>query len=178
MLTPAAVFMAVSADAVFGAVGAWGIAAWRPPPPPTGPAAGGRAAVAAGLLLGLLPMMSYGLLLYATLALAVLGLPGPGASFPWWRGVAVLPVLAFAAGGFAWWEAYPVLRERYWDGIASARPTSYWIWARPGLAGALRRSAARRRARRARGAWARRAPRGALLVGAAARRSCSPTCPG
>ena len=41
---------------------------------------------------------------------------------------ALLVVLAFAAYGFAWWEAFPVLRERYWDGIASDRPGAYWTW--------------------------------------------------
>ena len=30
--------------------------------------------------------------------------------------------------GFAWWEAYPVLRDRYWDGIAADRPVAYWMW--------------------------------------------------
>lgn len=37
-------------------------------------------------------------------------------------------VLGFAAGGFALWEAYPVLAERYADGIASERPYAYWVW--------------------------------------------------
>ena len=35
----------------------------------------------------------------------------------------------FAASGFAWWEAYPVLVERYWAGVASNRPLTYWVWA-------------------------------------------------
>ncbi len=37
-------------------------------------------------------------------------------------------VLAFAALGFAWWAAYPVLHERYWDpaDLASKRPFWYW----------------------------------------------------
>jgi hypothetical protein len=38
-------------------------------------------------------------------------------------------VFAFAAAGFAWWEAFPVLRHRYADGIASQRPAAYWLWA-------------------------------------------------
>ena len=42
--------------------------------------------------------------------------------------VALAVVLAFAAGGFAWWEAYPVLHDRYWDGIAAERPFAYWGW--------------------------------------------------
>ena len=41
---------------------------------------------------------------------------------------ALLVVLGFAAAGFAWWEAYPVLTQRYWEGIASERPASYWMW--------------------------------------------------
>lgn len=35
----------------------------------------------------------------------------------------------FAVGGFAYWEAYPVLHQRYWDGLASARHAAYWLWA-------------------------------------------------
>ncbi|MDN5746117.1 MAG: hypothetical protein L0H31_13475, partial [Nocardioidaceae bacterium] len=40
--------------------------------------------------------------------------------------LAVVAVFAFA--GFAWGEAYPVRVDRYWDGIASDRPASYWWW--------------------------------------------------
>ncbi|MGA8847458.1 MAG: hypothetical protein WB471_12660 [Nocardioides sp.] len=42
---------------------------------------------------------------------------------------AFLPVLAFVPFGFSWWEAYPVLTDRYWDGLASDRPGLYWTWA-------------------------------------------------
>ena len=37
-------------------------------------------------------------------------------------------VLAYVPFGFAWWEALPVLRERYWDGVAHNRPPEYWMW--------------------------------------------------
>ena len=40
----------------------------------------------------------------------------------------LLVVLGFAALGFAWWEAYPVLHERYWAGLASSRPSWYWVF--------------------------------------------------
>ena len=43
-------------------------------------------------------------------------------------GAALLPVLAFVPFGFRWWEAYPVLTDRYWDGLASRRPGLYWTW--------------------------------------------------
>ena len=37
-------------------------------------------------------------------------------------------VLAFAALGFSYLEALPVLRERYLDGVGGRRPASYWLW--------------------------------------------------
>ncbi len=132
VLTPAAVFMAVSADALFAAVAAWGLACL---------ALGATAAVRgrgrpvtlawsalAGLLLGTCVLLSYGLPLLGLLALAVLlaarsWLPLPVAVL-----AALVPVLAMAAFGFAWWEAYPVLAERYYEGIAELRPARYWAW--------------------------------------------------
>jgi len=128
VLTPAAVFMAVSADALFAAVAAWGLAALAVAA--TSVTRGRTVAwsVVSGLLLGSCVMLSYGLPLLGVLALAVLlvarswwPLPIAGAS-------AIVVVLAFAVGGFAWWEAYPVLVDRYWEGIASDRPASYWMW--------------------------------------------------
>jgi hypothetical protein len=127
VLTPAAVYLAVSADAVMAVVVAWGLAclalSTRRPA-----RSGWPWAVLAGLCLGAAVMMSYGLPLAALLALAVL----LGARRWWPLPVAALAasavVLAFAAGGFAWWDAYPVLRRRYWDGIAAVRPAAYWLW--------------------------------------------------
>lgn len=128
VLTPAAVFMAVSADAVFAAVGAWGLACLA-----LGAVAGSRPRLVgwsalAGLLLGCVAMMSYGLPLLGLIAVAVLV-----SARSWWPlpiavAVALAVVLAFAAWGFAWWEAYPVVHDRYWDGIAADRPASYWLW--------------------------------------------------
>ena len=127
VLAPAAVFMAVSADAVFAAVAAWGLACL---------AIGARAtrgpaivwSVLAGLLLGCGVMMSYGLPLTGILALSILVLARSWLPLPIAAGTALLVVLAFAIGGFSWWEAYPVLNDRYWDGIAADRPASYWMW--------------------------------------------------
>ncbi|WP_392544460.1 hypothetical protein [Oryzobacter telluris] len=129
---PAAVLMAVSADAVFATTTAWASAALASA---TGArtAAGRRAlGVLAGLLFGWCVMESYGLLLLGALALAVL-LASPAS--PRARVVAgslatlaaLAVVLTFAALGFAWWEAYPVLHERYWAGLASSRPGWYWV---------------------------------------------------
>lgn len=147
VLSPTAVFLAVSADAVMAVAVAWGMACLAlaargirrdvlvhlpagngQERPVVSRAAASLAAVIGGLLLGYAVFMSYGLLLAGVLALAVIWL-GRG----WW----VLPVavasavavaLAFTIGGFAWWEAYPVLVERYWDGLAHNRPGAYWTW--------------------------------------------------
>jgi hypothetical protein len=126
---PAALWMAVSADAVFAAVGAWGIAALAAAA--TSPRAAGVAGwgLLAGALLGYCVMMSYGLPLLGLLAVAVLIAAGNGRPLPWAAGSAVGVVLFFGvAGGFWWWEAFPVLRERYWDGVARNRPPTYWLW--------------------------------------------------
>jgi methylthioxylose transferase len=114
------VFMAVSADALIGAVVAWGLAClalatrrlWW--------------AVPAGLLLGTGVLMSYGMPLIGLVAVAVLVAGRSWKPLPVAAAGALAVVLAFAAAGFAWWNAYPVLRERYYDGIAKDRPQSYW----------------------------------------------------
>jgi methylthioxylose transferase len=128
VLTPAAVFMAVSADAMFAAVAAWGLAALAV-------AATARArsrvilwSVIAGLVLGYCVLLSYGLPLLGLLAVAVLWSARSWAPLPIAAAVALAVVLGFVAAGFSWWEAFPVLRERYYDGIAAERPMSYWWW--------------------------------------------------
>ena len=74
------------------------------------------------------------------LALAVLWLARSWWPLPVAAVAALAVVLGFAALGFAWWEAYPVLVDRYWDGIAATRPCAYWVW---GNLGALLVSAGR-----------------------------------
>jgi hypothetical protein len=125
---PAAVWQCVSADAMFAAVAAWGIAALAIAATRAG---WGRVvpwSVLAGLLLGYCVMLSYGLPLLALLALAVLVVARS------WRPVvpaaiaAAAVVLAFAAFGFRWWDALRALHDRYWAGVARNRPAAYWIW--------------------------------------------------
>lgn len=131
VLGPAAVYMAVSADAVFAAVAAWGLAALAVAA--TRERWPGTIAwsTLAGLLLGYCVLMSYGLPLLGTIAVAVLAVARSWRPLPVAAAAACLVVLAFAAAGFHLWEAYPVLRERYWDGLASERPAAYWTWAAP-----------------------------------------------
>ena len=71
-------------------------------------------------------MMSYGMPLMGLVAVAVLLAARSWRPLPVAALAALAVVLGFAALGFAWWEAFPVLRDRYHDGIAQDRPQSYW----------------------------------------------------
>jgi hypothetical protein len=129
VLAPAALWVAVSGDVVFAAVAAWGLAALAVAATTDRRATRWPAAVAAGLLLGLLPVLSYGLPLVGLLVLAVLALSRGWRVLPVAAVTAIVPTLLLAGYGFYLWEAYPVLRQRYWDGLAPDRPAAYWTWA-------------------------------------------------
>lgn len=153
VLGPAAVWTAVSADAVFAATAAWGLAALARSAVAARDRRGSWWAwgVVAGVLLGSCVMFSYGLPLLGLVALAVLAAAGTGSSDRGssdrgssgrgssGRGRAWLPlpvatvaasavVLAYVPFGYELWSAFPVLRERYWDGTAADRPFAYWGW--------------------------------------------------
>lgn len=124
VVAPAAIWEAVSADAVFACLACWALACLA--------VAAVRRSIAlsvlAGMLLGVCALMSYGLPLLAFLALAVLVAARCYQPLPWALGGALLVVAAFMVAGFSLVEAYPVLRARYWDGIAADRPAAYWLW--------------------------------------------------
>ena len=131
-VAPTAIWIAVSADAYFAGVAAWGIALlalaasrtvrWPIP-----------AAAGAGLLLGWAIFLNYGLVLMGLPALAVLiavgnrrsALATLAAAVP----VAVAVAVAFAVAGFWWFDGYTLVQQRYWQGIAMNRPFQYWGWA-------------------------------------------------
>jgi len=125
----AAIWMAVSADAMFGAFAAWGLCCLAFAATSRRGVAVGAWGLASGALLGWCVMLSYGLPLLALLAVAVLVAARSWRPLPWAVGSAVAVVLGFAVAGFAWWQAYPVLATRYWEGIAAVRPFGYWVWA-------------------------------------------------
>ncbi|WP_325052766.1 hypothetical protein [Streptomyces triticirhizae] len=129
---PAAVWLGVSADAYFAAVGAWAVALLALAARGRSRAPGWRwrgAALGSGLLFGLLCYLSYGLTLMALVGVAVLLLTREWRPVPYvlW-GVAVW-VVAFTAGGFWWYEGYQVLVERYFAGAGGQRPYGYFVWA-------------------------------------------------
>ncbi|MGB7235076.1 MAG: hypothetical protein WBD41_03750 [Rhodococcus sp. (in: high G+C Gram-positive bacteria)] len=125
VLAPAAIWVAVSADAFYMGVVAWGIAllaistrAHRWP-----------ASFAAGVLLGFGIYLNYGLVLMGLPAIAVL--IAARTAWPLVGAVAgALVVTAiFTAYGFWWFDGYELVQERYYQGIALDRPFEYWGWA-------------------------------------------------
>ncbi|MFJ1644903.1 hypothetical protein [Streptomyces sp. NPDC088258] len=129
VLAPAAVWVGTSADGYFAAVAAWALALLAVAAGRGG--RGGGAAVAAlgsGLLFGATLYVSYGLTLMVLPALAVLvcartARPVPPAAL----GLAAVAV-TFTLLGFRWWEAYPLLVERYYHGSGGLRSYGYWVW--------------------------------------------------
>jgi methylthioxylose transferase len=131
-LFPGAVWMAVSADGLFAGVAVSGLAL-------VCRGAGRRRVVPSllgGLLLGVAVFLSYGLVLFG---LAVLTAVILTAHCGGWRNV-VVPWLIATAGfvavaavhvalGFNWVSGLVELRVRYYQGIASQRPFSYFVYA-------------------------------------------------
>ena len=131
-LFPGAVWMAVSADGLFAGVAVGGLAL------ACLGAAHGRilASLAGGLLLGIAVFLSYGLVLFGFVVLLAMlltvrqrGLRSVVA--PWL--IATVGFVAVAAGhlalGFSWMSGLLALRIRYYQGIASQRPFSYFVYA-------------------------------------------------
>ena len=135
VLAPAAVWQAVSADAMFAAVAAWGLAALALAATTTragaGPVRATGWALLAGLLLGGCVMLSYGLPLLAVLALAVLWLGGSWRPLISAATAALAVVGVFALFGFSYPDALAALHDRYFEGVGGRRPASYWLWGGP-----------------------------------------------
>lgn len=150
VLAPAAVWLGVSGDGWFAAVGAWALAllalaATRRARAPR------TVAVCSGLLFGLVCYLSYGLVLLGLIALAVLVVARTARPVPYVL-AGMLPWCAvFTAAGFWWFDGYATLAERYYQGAAGVRPYGYFVWANlaaqvlvlgPAGVAALRRAAA------------------------------------
>ncbi|MGN9908917.1 hypothetical protein ACTMTJ_15345 [Phytohabitans sp. LJ34] len=123
VLLPGAVWVGVSADGIFAAVVAAGLALLAAPRWWLG--------LAGGAVLGFALYLSYGFVLAGLLALAVIALRRR-------RRLAVLAAgttgatavaLTFTAAGFWWPEGYELVVERYYQGWAADRPYGYWVWA-------------------------------------------------
>jgi hypothetical protein len=125
VLTPAALWVATTMDALFLGVGAWAVALLAL-------AARGRGlacAVAAGLLFGALPYLSYGLLPLFAVPLAVLIVARPR-----WRvlvaglAAAVVVPAAFTFAGFWWPDGVAATHQAYLaTGGSSRRPYLFFL---------------------------------------------------
>lgn len=128
VLFPGAVWVGVSADGMFAAVLAWGVALLAVGAMGRG-LRSGAAALAGGVLLGYTLYLSYGLALAVFLPAVVLGVTRR------WRaaGVAVVGALlvaaAFTASGFWWVTGYEKVKVIYALSAAKDRPYSYFVWA-------------------------------------------------
>lgn len=131
-LLPGAVWMAVSADGLFAGVASGGLAlvcrgASRRRLVP---------ALVGGLLLGVAVFLSYGLVVFGIVVMVAAGLTCRAHGLrpvvtPWLVAAAAAgAVAAVHAGlGFNWFVGLAALRVRYYQGVASQRPFSYFIYA-------------------------------------------------
>jgi hypothetical protein len=128
VLLPGAVWVGVSADGMFAAVLAWGVAFLAVGASGRGVRAD-AAALLGGLLLGGTLYLSYGLVLGGLLPLAVVAVTRA------WRAAAVATigaaavVAAFTIAGFWWFTGFADVRVIYAASIAATRPYSYFVWA-------------------------------------------------
>ncbi|GAA1226796.1 hypothetical protein GCM10009676_06140 [Prauserella halophila] len=145
VLFPGAVWLGVSADALFAGVTATGIAllalaavrhaAWALP---------------AGAILGFGIFLSYGLITLGAIAFALVLVTRAWRAFGLAVAGALVVVGVFALAGFWWLDGYHAVVDRYYDGIGADRPYSFWVWANlgclalatgPAIGPALRRAA-------------------------------------
>ncbi|HMF82972.1 MAG TPA: hypothetical protein VKI01_06830 [Acidimicrobiia bacterium] len=121
VLTPAAIWIATSADAFFLGVGAWAVALVVLATGRTDPSADAYA-LAGGVLFGVAAFLSYGLVLLAIVPAVVAWRrrrPRPIAL----AAMGAAPVfLAFVAAGFSWVAGLLATRERYYVGVGGRRP--------------------------------------------------------
>jgi hypothetical protein len=128
VLAPGAVWVGASADGYFAGVAAWALALLALAATASSRAARAFAALGSGLLFGAAVYLSYGLTLVVLPALAVLLCARTVRPLPLvLLGCAVAPV-CFTLAGFDWWEAYRLLKIRYYQGSGGIRPYSYWLW--------------------------------------------------
>jgi hypothetical protein len=129
VLMPLVIWIVVSTDAIIMAVTAWGIAVLAIAATTPQPRRRLGLSVAAGLVLGTGLFLSYGMVLMAPVAVAVL------LAARTWRPLvpaalaALSVVAAWWAAGFWWLEGYQTLVVRYYQGKGGVRPYSYWVWA-------------------------------------------------
>ncbi|WP_435178340.1 hypothetical protein [Actinacidiphila sp. bgisy145] len=128
VLVPGAVWVGVAADGYFAAVAAWALALLAVAATRTSPVSRAAAGFGAGLLLGAACYLSYGLVLLVVPAAVVLLCARSVRPVPYVLAGCAVVVAAFTASGFEWWQAYGLLRTRYYQGVGGIRPYGYWFF--------------------------------------------------
>lgn len=130
VLFPGAVWVGVSADGMFAAVFAWGVALLALGSVRRG-ALGTVLSLLAGVVLGASLFLSYGLAAAGLVPMVIAVLVRR-----WWplavAAVGVLAVVgAFHLGGFFWLDGYEQVKLRYYQvgEYGLRRPYEYWVWA-------------------------------------------------
>jgi hypothetical protein len=126
VLLPAAIWVAVTGDALFAGVGAWAaalviLATGR------SDRRGDALAIAGGLLFGLGCLLSYGLVLLGLVPLAVAVSRRRAGHLVLAGGSALLLLALPALAGFSWVEGLLATRREYLLGAARARPYGYFL---------------------------------------------------
>jgi methylthioxylose transferase len=134
VVAPYALWMVTSADAVFTAVGAWGMAAGAVALRSSGARAAVLGAVSGLLLAGLL-YLTYGGATFLLTPLTLVAITAVRRRVPMRtvvvvaaaaNGAAVLTVVAFWLGGFWWFEGAAETKVQYWRGTAQFRTWTYF----------------------------------------------------
>jgi len=128
LLFPGAVWIGVSADGLFAGYLACAVAVLTFAARATGPRRD-LLALLAGAMLGFGIFLSYGLLLFGPLALAVIAYLRAWRVLPIAIAAALAVVAAFALAGFWWPDGYSTVVERYYQNLGAKRPYAYWVWA-------------------------------------------------
>lgn len=130
VLFPGAVWVGVSADGLFAAVFAWGVALLALGSVRRG-VLGTVLSLLAGVVLGASLFLSYGIAAAGLIPMVIAVLVRR-----WWplavAAVGVLAVVgAFHLGGFFWFDGYEQVKLRYYQvgEYGLRRPYSYWVWA-------------------------------------------------
>ena len=124
VLTVAALSIATTADAVFMAIGAWGITALVLAIVRRSDAL----AVVGGLLLGVALFCSYGLVLLACIPVAVAAARRRIRSLMVAAGAVALVVGAVWLAGFWWWDGFQTTRREYAESPARVRPYEFFVF--------------------------------------------------
>ncbi|MBA2272323.1 MAG: hypothetical protein H0W21_00260 [Actinobacteria bacterium] len=125
ILTPAAIWIATSADALFAGVAAWGVALYVLSTGKGGPAADFMA-FSGGALLGTALFLSYGILPLGAIVIATAVVRRRLRPLV----IAAVPVLlitaGFAAGGFWWFDGLRATISEYHLGVSRSRPLAFF----------------------------------------------------